>query len=116
MKPGMFSTQRRRILLIAAVAGVAALFFLWPRGPREPVYQGKTLTQWIIESRTHPDGDVSKKAVAALRTIGTNALPFLVSDYTRPVSVWRRYITEWGYKHPAFKNPFRDDHVRITLA
>jgi hypothetical protein len=116
MKPGKFSMKRRTILLLAAVAGVAALFIVWPRGPREPLYQGKTLTQWIAESRTHPDGDVSKKAVAALRAIGTNALPFLVSDFTRSVPVWRRYITEWGNKHPAFKLPFRNDRVHITLA
>ena len=39
--------KRRRVLcLVAGVALLAAAFLVWPRGPKEPVYQGKALTQW----------------------------------------------------------------------
>ena len=37
----------RVLYLLAAVALLAAAFLAWPRGPKEPVYQGKPFTQWI---------------------------------------------------------------------
>ena len=116
MKTGLFSTQRRRILLLAAVGVVAALFFLWPRGPEEPVYQGKTLTQWTEEAdaatRDHP----APEARVALRAIGTNAIPFLLKEFTRPISGWRKRFNEWAYQHPAVKIQFRDDQEQIRIA
>jgi len=43
--------KRRRILyLLAGVALLAAAFLIRPRGPKEPVYQGKALAQWISEA------------------------------------------------------------------
>src|SRR6185503_1237613 len=100
MKPGMFSTKRRRILLLAAVGVMAALFFLWPRGPREPVYQGKRLTQWINQANTEIRMGASgrfdrirEEARTALAAIGTNALPFLLNEFTRPISPWRTHVS-----------------------
>ena len=123
MKTGLFSTQRRRILLLAAVAVLAGLFFLWPRGPREPVYQEKTFTQWLKQATTLTfEGDASDanppdaEALAALHAIGTNAVPFLLHDFTRPVSAWRQRFNAWAGGHPSLKFRLRDDRKLIGAA
>ena len=116
MKPGLFSTPRRRTLLLAAVAVLAGLFFLWPRGPREPVYQGKTLTQWVMQADGQQRGLETQEARAALKAIGTNAVPFLLKDFTRPVSLWRMRLNERARQHPWIKFRLRNDYELIRVA
>ena len=55
--------------------------------PKIPVYEGKTFYQWAIElqtaQRNYSDPDRWKKvesASAAIRVMGTNALPFVMAD------------------------------------
>ena len=69
----------RRVLLIVAACGVLAVFaaLLWPSGEREPVYQGKTLSWWITRHSGTTSRD-DERVHAAIRKMGTNALPFLV--------------------------------------
>jgi DnaJ-domain-containing protein 1 len=58
--------------------------------PREPVYQGKRLSQWLDEYNRagHVDGDWSKMEPisTAIRAMGTNSLPFLLAriKHTEP--------------------------------
>ncbi len=56
---------------------------LWiTRGPAEPEYQGVRLTFWLNECEKHfspmSDRTPSGKAADAIRTMGTDAVPFLV--------------------------------------
>lgn len=114
----------RRILLVivalAALGGVAAL--IWPR-EREPVYQGKTLSQWLGKSRVpqglYP-GEPDPQAAEALTAMGTNAISWLMKwvAYERPA--WRqglcgvaakvpfmgnkRFIGEWLWGDEAYVN------------
>jgi hypothetical protein len=82
--------KRRRVILILAALIVVVLgaLLLWP-GAREPEYQGKTLSEWLI--KCGPAGGGYKidpqtghlmwdnpEAAAAVRHIGTNALPWLL--------------------------------------
>ena len=69
--------KRKRIVLavgvcvfIAVVAGV-----LWP-GEKEPVYHGKSLSEWM--ERYSKGGSADPVARGALEAIGTNALPCLL--------------------------------------
>lgn len=66
------------------------------RGPKEPAYQGRLISEWIIESFAPPaakkNEDSSRKA---LQAVGTNALPYLLhlfavtdAPLTRKVSSW----------------------------
>ena len=98
MKTRILHQHPRKILLLAAVGVMAALFFLWPRGPREPVYQGKTFTQWNNEVNTTTNGRVRFEAFAAVNAIGTNAVPFLLKDFTRSISPWRQRFNAWAAK------------------
>lgn len=76
--------QRRRILLLLGLAAVAVVLVLcWPRGPQEPVYEGKRLTEWMenIGSLNAPEAD--RAARQALRAIGSNAVPWLLDQFDR---------------------------------
>jgi HEAT repeat protein len=69
-----------RIVLIVAVCAVVAIVtaLVWP-GEKEPVYQGKKLSEWLVNEQ--PDLDVGgrrKLQAEAIGQIGTNALPWLL--------------------------------------
>src|ERR1041385_2280437 len=76
-----FLVKRRSVLLpLAAIfIGAIAIISLRP-GEREPEYQGKKLSEWLLAYH-HPWESVdpsSTRAAEAVRTIGTNAVPCLV--------------------------------------
>ncbi len=65
-------------LVIAVVCGLVGLALR----PREPRYEGKTLSIWLDQYGSnhwmHHDGDLDKEAQAALQHMGTNAAPNLL--------------------------------------
>jgi HEAT repeats len=87
--------RKRGILLAIALLIVLALasWKFWPR-PREPVYNGRTLSAWIQRLPAAGDGTrgveyrplIEQKsadeleAEAALQHFGTNALPYLMAE------------------------------------
>jgi hypothetical protein len=88
--------KRRRIFWSAGVVVVAvvASALLWPR-EREPVYQGKKLSEWLKEYEPLglSGGMVKRPDTAAaddaIRHMGTNALPWLVRWVEYEVPAWR---------------------------
>jgi HEAT repeat protein len=80
--------MRKRLAIAVAVLLFAALVAtVWQsQPPREPVYQGRTLSYWLYQYiYAVPDGyGVDPAAKAALRTIGTNSIPFLLDMLRRP--------------------------------
>jgi hypothetical protein len=111
------SMKRWRIFILAAVVMVLALGVIaWPRGPKEPVYQGKTLTEWLNEANGYTGETGLAKHRVALNAIGTNALPFLLKDFTRTISPWREKFNRWAAQHPSIKFRLRDDHKLIYIA
>jgi hypothetical protein len=110
--------KRRRILLVIVVAAVAAgLVLLWPRGPKEPVFQGKRLSQWLEKDFIHT-GDMHsyEKAKQAIHAAGTNALPFFLYQFTvsesRLGAKFRRWLSSFSKGHLQI-DPLRD---RLTIA
>jgi hypothetical protein len=102
-KPG----KRRRIIVIlgALVVGVAAVAF-WP-GEKEPEYQGKKLSQWLEPAlkgyRNEKEWALdAEKALgaAAVRQIGTNALPYLLKSIRYEPPAWRRNPPQVIFKLP----------------
>ena len=109
--------KRRRVLyLLAVVALLAAACLGWPRGPKEPVYQGKTLTQWINEAHDVGIFEQTEETNAAMEAMGTNAIPFLLQEFTRPISRWRGRLGAWVNGQTAFKIHLRTDEERVRLA
>ncbi len=67
--------RRWVILLPGSVALAVVVALLWPR-EQEPMYEGRTLSQWLAAYR--PGGPLEEAAFHAVRQIGTNALPWLI--------------------------------------
>jgi hypothetical protein len=77
--------RKRKLLLIGAImiTLVAGFCFFLVRNS-EPTYNGKPLSYWVqMYSRLDLGFGDEEKAAAAIRAIGTNALPFLLkwTDY-----------------------------------
>src|SRR5436309_2139027 len=76
--------RRLGIVVVLLVAGVSGLLLWLVGGPREPVYQGRTLSSWldhhVPSSAAHPPYNSPgwQKAEEALRAIGTNGIPTLL--------------------------------------
>jgi hypothetical protein len=93
----LVKVKRRMIAILLGCALVGAgVALVWPRGPKEPEYQGKRLGDWLeIRAFGGRYGDPpnfsaagQEEADSAIRHIGTNAIPFLLE--------WLRYRTpEW---------------------
>src|SRR6266850_5231806 len=96
--------KRSVIIMFVAVVvlGVTGLYFV--NRDKEPVYQGKRLSEWLAlegprgARRRLKAGD--GPATAAVMHIGTNALPVLLRwiEYERPV--WKLKMMELGRKLP----------------
>jgi hypothetical protein len=110
--------RRRRVIIVIAACiliGIGVLAF-WP-GEREPEYQGKKLSEWIfivgknltgadlaiVGENGNFDGLKSAKAlegVRAVRSIGTNALPCLVSWIANDQRAWEEKFIAMYEKLP----------------
>ena len=112
--------KRRRMLLLVALATVAGVAAFWPRGPSEPVYQGKRFSKWVQQAQVSTDIDreqmyeTREAARKAIRSIGTNALLYLLSELTQPISQWRESFNRWADGKVPFR--FRDPDERIWRA
>jgi HEAT repeat len=83
--------SRRTVVVVGiavlAIAGFGAWF--WPKAQDEPVYRGKTLSAWLderyepypgsAELTIPPSAVLTKEAEAAVRAIGTRAIPSLMN-------------------------------------
>jgi HEAT repeats len=117
----------RKLLIVGAVAVVAAAVWAtrFVLTHREPAYQGKSLNAWMDEwskyllaGRKSPDWAKWQEAEAAIRHIGTNALPTLLAMVrTRDSGVKNRLLVlnRW---QKVLKVPFKPAayyHGRATL-
>ena len=79
--------KRRRLILFGALALIAAgVVALWPRGPKEPVYQGKKLSRWLAAENGETSAEERGQSHNAIRALGTNALPYLLFRFTNSQS------------------------------
>jgi HEAT repeat protein len=89
--------KRRRIIVISAAVALALVTFLtlafWP-GEKEPEYQGKKLSEWLEMELEHP-----QESAAAIRAIGTNAIPFLTHLSAYDIPPWKQRVLAFYEKH-----------------
>ena len=70
--------MRILLLVLTLLAALGVVLLCLALRPREPAYQGKRLSAWMRELDSWP-GKSSEPATRAVREIGTNALPYLIS-------------------------------------
>jgi hypothetical protein len=85
--------RRKKLVLTLLFAAVLALllWWFWSASEREPTYEGRTLSQWLF-LYTKPGTSEEVEAVSAVRSIGTNSLPFLVKWVAYPPPAWRQKL------------------------
>ncbi len=97
--------KRRIIIVLLACAMLAAVLYpvlapvvcaLLP-GPSQPSYQGKSLSEWVILLDTE-EPPTSTAAAEAVRKMGTNALPCLLTWIRTPVPPWTLGLASKAYE------------------
>jgi hypothetical protein len=102
-------SKRRQIALFAVLGLTIAVAGLFALRPREPVYEGRRLTEWLQELDKTPFTKESRdQAIEAVRHIGTNAIPFL-EQLLRPDPWWKQKFIELSRKSPKVR-------LRLTRA
>jgi hypothetical protein len=84
--------KRRRVILCLSVGVIAIVVFaIWrPDQPREPVYNGKKLSEWLLQYEYSEVASAeSHEAVIAVRAIGTNSVPCLLGWVQHGYPAWR---------------------------
>jgi len=102
--------------VVAGVALIAVALLVWRSGPNEPVYQGKAITQWINEAHDVGIFEQTEETKTAMQAFGTNAVPFLLQEFTRPVSRRRDLLFAWVNSRSFFKIHLRTDEERVVVA
>ena len=110
--------KRRRILLLLALAAVAtSVAVFWPRGPKEPLVEGKRITFWINEALNQPVSSPEHEyAIQAMKAAATNAVPFLLHQFTRPRSKLRATLSRWTSAIPVVSLRSEDYDGRVRTA
>ncbi|MEW6304011.1 MAG: HEAT repeat domain-containing protein [Verrucomicrobiota bacterium] len=78
-----FSLSDKRLRLAgAALLGVCLILFVSVRlsGPPNPVYQGMRLSEWLLGIEPMDAARSKPGAEQAVRAIGTNAIPYLLTE------------------------------------
>jgi hypothetical protein len=116
--------SRTAVLLFPLAVASAALFWalLRPREP-EPIYQGRTLSQWLIAAVEYRYSDREKalQATNAVHHIGTNALPWLIRGLDCEIPKWRDdlvdHLPRQTFFHPRLARPLLGpDGTRVWLS
>src|SRR5262245_20517720 len=108
--------RRCGLYLVAVIALFVVALLVWCSGPREPVYQGKAITQWINDANDVGIFEQTGETKAAMLAFGTNAVPFLLNEFTRPVSSRRDRLFSWINSHSFFRTHLRRDEERLIVA
>lgn len=98
--------RRKRAIIVLAVCvlvGIGVVAF-WP-GEKEPEYNGKKLSEWLMIYNSHNQLEEelpANVAAEAVRRIGTNALPSLVRWLSYNDKGWRRKVRRAIVNTPDF--------------
>jgi hypothetical protein len=108
--------MRKRVYITLAVllvilAGVSMWQELRQR-EREPEYQGKGLRTWLSEARWESNWEARGRAEAAIRHIGTNAIPKLLEMLRQKDSPLTSKLIPWWGRHIA-ERPHLPSFIRF---
>lgn len=94
---------RLKIALAVVVLGLGLAVYCVM--PREPSYQGQTVSEWL----TQCDSLVGRNAIS---NIGAAALPYIISELEVKDPAWKTKLIEWWNKQGLIQFKFTTDRVR----
>jgi hypothetical protein len=109
--------RKRRILVTVGIVFIAglALRALLSR-ENEPASRGQPLSYWVLrEDRQHEASGQKAEADAAIREIGTNALPLLFKWIQHKQPRWRRTMWKMSLKLPTWSIADRIKESRTDI-
>jgi len=101
------------VVLIAI--GIAAVL-VWAPGPSEPLHQDKPLSFWLGEIGYNQQEMRREEARKAIRSIGTNAIPWLLADLRQDEPKWKRLLKEWITRQSFLNVKYRSADARSSEA
>jgi hypothetical protein len=104
MKKYRTTSVRRAIIAFGLLIGVVS-FFLMYRQLNEPIYEGKTLSQWI-RTLEYENLNPPEELGRALRAMGPSAVTRLIAMLETIDSSLKRKFTAYARSHPAMHNRF----------
>src|SRR3954463_12818626 len=110
----MIARKRSAVLIVFGLAIVSVVIFSQLRGVHEPVFEGRKLTSWLERHVPSSSADPPynspgwHKAEAALRQIGTNAIPTLLKMIeAKDPPPWMLNMMQWGERHRVIRRRYR---------
>jgi len=111
--------KRRRVIIVCVLAAIALVVAIWMLPRREPVYQGKTLSQWISEASIGSWPRQSPLAAdEAIHQIGTNGFPIITKLLRSRDSALKSRLLALYYKQSFIRIHIatQDERHRYALA
>jgi hypothetical protein len=101
---------------LAVLALLVIIFATWLlTRPREPEYQGRSLSAWLDDYNKAGTWEKIEPTSAAIRAMGTNCLPFLLARIKHNPSRWTERLVVLLSKQRLLKIPFYgDDRYRFA--
>jgi hypothetical protein len=113
--------KRLQVILAAVAAIIIGLSWFTYTDYRQPSYKGKSLTEWLDLYRFSWKTVPSQEAADAVRHIGTNALPLLVTwvQEAQDMPPWREHLlnlaSHWNLGEPLLES-IASPQRRVTRA
>src|SRR5438477_5055437 len=101
-------TGRKAVLLWIAAAFVSVAVVGYALWPREPRWQGRALSSWAVDLAPDKPEGARIAAAAAVRAVGSNAVPLLVHWMRAPVvePQWKLRLHAWLSRQSLIKVKF----------
>jgi hypothetical protein len=108
--------RQRLALILLPVICVAIAIAIHSLTPKEPSFEGRTLSEWVWQIRTARSGPEKEHARAITRQLGTNSIPMLLAwirESPPPAPPFNNYTWElrweieyWLTVHHLIENPY----------
>ena len=103
--------------LVIVLVGILLAWAWMPKGPREPEYAGRTLTQWLERwENNRGNHDVWNECADAIRQIGTNGFPLLLQMLEAPEEPWRSQVNVLVQRAGLAGSVVKDDSFKKWMA
>jgi len=103
------------VIVLALLAFLGGIVVIWSLAPKEPSYQGRSLSSWV-DAWAASSFDRTNAAAVAIRAMGSNGVPILLARLSGPSMTQRKFWQFAGKFIPNEWNPFERNSFRAIIA